>query len=179
MCSMTLFAMPDDADLGYSPLGTLRPIEDEPAIAVNLAKRIKVRNIGNYTKHLITPMYRKQAMRNYCSTTNSLSFEPSSCIGVLCSSLNCRPDGYVTRKSGLHRFCLPVYQPVRLSGAFYRVSGYMLTETGYLAVAKRRWGLWLTLSLLCGTLFVLGYLTYAHGVEGVFDELARFWQQYF
>lgn len=176
---MKLFAMPDGVDLGYSPLGTLCPIEDEPAVAVSLAKKIKVHNIGSYTKHLLTPMYRKQAMRNYCSTTNNLSFEPSSCVGVLCSSLGCEPDGYVTRTSGLHRFCLPVYQPDRLSGVFYSVTGYMLTDTGYLAVAKRRWLLWLTFSLLCGSLFVLGYLTYAHGLDGALDELARFWGQYF
>lgn len=167
--------MIDGEDAGYTCLGSLCPMEGEaPSRPVCLKKRIAVYNLGRYTKQLVTPMYPRQAMTDLSVRSAQHRFEPTRCKGVLCGTLRCKPDGYVTRSSGGHRFCLPVYEQKRLSGSFYHIKGYMLTDDGYLAVAARRWLLWLSLALLGGSTFVLGYLMWQYGAQGAWDELLRF-----
>lgn len=172
---LKLTAMIDGGDAEYPCLGSLRPMEGGASgRPVALVKRISVYNLGRYTKRLTTPLYQRQAMTNFALHSPQHRLEPANCKGVLCSTLRCKPQGYVTRSSGGHRFCLPVYDSKRLSGNFYRVKGYMLTEEGYLAVATRRWLLWLCLGLLSGVCFVTTYLTLQYGAQGAWDELVRF-----
>lgn len=166
-----LKAMMDGEEGELAFLGALRPIDNEPSLSVALKKKIVVYNLGTYTKKLTTPMYRRQAMIDLSARSSTRSFDASSCMGVLCGSLRFPPIGYVTRVCGGHRFCLPVHELGNISNAFYRIAGYMITDEGFVAVAKRRVLLWVLLGLLCGVTFVLGFLLLQYGAEGAWYEL--------
>lgn len=174
-----LSAMPDGEETVYNCMGALCPIENEPSRPVLLTKRITVYNLGSYTKQLTTPMYSDRVMRDLSVQSAQHRFDPAGCMGVLCGSVSCKPCGYVTRTSGVHRFCLPVYSKDSISGSFYRVAGYMVTPEGYFAVAKRRVMLWVILALLCGVAVTLSYLIYTFGANGAWNELVRLFQELF
>ncbi|MEG1687353.1 MAG: hypothetical protein RR185_06705 [Angelakisella sp.] len=174
---ITLNALLDGQEKSLDCMGALCPIEAQQGMAVRLRKKIVLPGMGSYRKVLTTPLYSAKDLRQYALAHSDWSFAPTSCLGVLCTTLQVRPDGYVTRQSGVHRFCLPLYQSDRLSAVFYHVAGYMVTEGGFVAVACRRTLLWVLLGLLAATTFVLSYLAFSYGMQGAGEELIRFWKE--
>lgn len=169
-----LNAFMDTKEVAYPCLGALRPIADEPSKPVILKKKIVLPRMGRYTKTLSTPLYGSDAMRRLALESPDFSFDAAHCQGLLCSTLQCEPMGYVVRTSGGHRFCLPVFPRDSVSSSFYTIAGYMVTDDGFVAVARRRTLFWTLLGLLAGTVFVLSYMLLQYGAEDAWTELCRF-----
>lgn len=167
-------ALMDEEDATLTCLGALRPLESEPSRPVALKKKIVLTGMGHYTKELVTPLYDQAVLQRVAVETPGMSFDPTSCIGVVGGAIGNQPLGYVTRTSGGHRFCLPVYNHQQIPASFYSIAGYMLTEDGFVAVAKRRTLFWVILGLLAATTFVLSYMLMQYGAEGAWAILTRY-----
>lgn len=173
---LTIKALPDGSEEALVCLGSLCPLENEPSRGVCLTKKITVERIGSFKKKLVTPYYNRGVMSRLGVTNPNRSFDPTHCLGALCSGMSMTPAGYVARNSGAHRFCLPVYPVAAVSSAFYRIAGYMVTEEGFVAVTKRRTLLWCLLGLCAGSAFFLTYLLLQYGTQGALTELALLWE---
>ena len=172
-----IWALKDQQEQALPCLGALRPIEDAASRRVCLKKQIQVDGMGSYIKEIITPLYGQQPLRELEQQETDWSFDRGNCLGVLCSRTKRPAIGYVTRVSGVHRFCLPVYEADRFPSAFYHICGYMVTKDRYVAVLRRNTLFWALLGLAAGIIFVGAYLSIQHGFQGAWEELSSFFIQ--
>ncbi len=172
---MTLQALEDSKVDGLGKLGVLRPIPDLSSRPVRLRKTVMSR-FGSFVKEIVTPLYSREALLHLDSAQPDFSFAPEACVGLLFSRRKDKPLGYVLRTSGVYHLALPVYPTSLFAPAFYRVAGYMVTETGYVAVVRRRTLFWALLALLAGTAFSVSYLCLAYGVSGAWEQLSSFFR---
>ncbi|WP_283125021.1 hypothetical protein [Angelakisella massiliensis] len=174
---LKIWALKDRQEQDLPCLGALRPVEDAASRRTCLKKRVEVDTMGSYIKEIITPLYEREPLRDLERRDPNWSFQRGNCLGVLCTRTKRPAIGYVTRISGVHRFCLPVYDAEAFPSAFYHITGYMVTEDRYVAVARRNTLFWVLLGLAAGAVFVGTYLTIQYGPQGAWEELSGFFTQ--
>lgn len=169
----TIHALPDGLEEKLELLDYLIPLSDSNSQDLTLAKKIEVADIGKYTKKLLTPLYGQQAIKNHLDTIDNINTSSSFCIGVLCNSVKSKPKGYVTRKSGAHCFCLPVYDSNEVSRAWNKIVGYLPANKGFVAVTSKRILPWILLALLAFCLSFLVVLCMQMGFSGASDYIMQ------
>lgn len=167
----TIRALADGAERELELLGELHAIKGAPAAELSIRKPVSVPGAGFFWKDFIAPLYSRQVMEEGSRRSEEpWDLSAGGCLGMLARKGK-TPVGYVRRQMGIYNLCVPVYSAAGKSGLFWKVVGYLPAGKGYVAVAKRRVGYWVWLTLAALAAFGASYLLFRYGPQTLLNTL--------
>lgn len=163
----TIQALMDGAEKELPLLGELHAIKGAPSEDLTIRKRVTIPGAGSYWKDFSAPLYTRQVLEEAAKASGEgWDLSAGGCLGMLTAGGK-KPAGYVRRQMGPHNLCVPVCSAAEISCFFWKIVGYLPAGNGYVAVARRRVGYWVWLSVAALLTFAAAYLLFRFGPDTV------------
>jgi hypothetical protein len=172
----TIWALPDGEEKDLKLLGEPHLAGGLQAGEMRVLKAVTIPGAGSFRKSYSAPIYRRRDMEELDRRTGEeWSFSRKRCRGVLARK-GSRTLGYIRRRVGNHLLCIPVFDPKGFASLGWKTAGYLPVGDGWVAVARRRVGYWIWLTLAALAVFGVSYLLFTQGPQvllATFQELPQ------
>ena len=151
-------------------MGRMEKITSIKGTSIILRKRVKTKGLKKYIKAKSSPMYTKKTLFTSFSGAEVATFT-RKIAGVVGNRTKATPAGYIVLKTDDDNFSVPVYPLAAYPSAFHHICGYLVTDEGYVAVAKRKTIFWALIGFMTSFAVMISLFIYRFGAEITLLEL--------